>query len=128
MTASIAGLPAAFNSASVVDHYDLTFDGGDKRNGSLYLGTPRGSSVTRPDEWVALLRAGGWWSDTPTKAVADEQRQAYKDGLIFVAAIAYRAGTEHIVLARFDHPKFPSDTARWQAWIDCFDARHERCR
>ena len=40
------------------------------------------------------------------------------------AAIAYRAGPEHVVIARFDHPKFPSDTKRWEAWVDFLDARN----
>ncbi len=63
-----------------------------------------------------------------TRACRTNSVQAYKDGLIFVAAIAYRAGPEHVVIARFDHPKFPSDTKRWEAWVDFLDARHERAR
>ena len=128
MSAQLSGVPAEFNSASIVDLYDLTFDPGDQRNGSLYLCTPRRASASTPDEALALLRAAGLWSETPAKTVPDEQRQAYKDGLIFVAAIAYLAGVDHLVLARFDHPKFPSDTRRWEAWVDFFDARYERCR
>ena len=128
MTASASRVPAEFNNAVIVDDYDLAFDPGDKLNGSLYLCTPRGSTATRPDGAIAALRAAGLWSDTPPKSVPDEQRQAYKDGLIFVAAIAYRAGAEHLVIARFDHPKFPSDSKRWEAWVDFFDARQERAR
>lgn len=128
MSAQIRNLPSEFSSAGIVDHYDLAFDPGEKLNGSLYLCTPRGSAGTRLDDWLVVLRAAGLWSATPVKTVPDEQRQAYKDGLIFVAAIAYRAAPEHIVIARFDHPKFPSDTARWEAWVDFFDTRYERCR
>ena len=123
MTASASRVPAEFNNAVIVDDYDLAFDPGDKLNGSLYLCTPRGSAATRPDGAIAAL-----WSEVAPKSVPDEQRQAYKDGLIFVAAIAYRAGAEHLVIARFDHPKFPSDSKRWEAWVDFFDARQERAR
>ena len=128
MSAHLQSVPVAFSSASIVDNYDLTFDPGDKLNGSLYLCTPRGSDPARADEWVTLLRASALWSEAATKSVPDEQRQAYKDGLIFVVAIAYRAGADQVVLARFDHPKFPSDSKRWEAWVDCCDIRHERCR
>lgn len=126
MSAPISRPPAAFTSETVVDHYDLCFDPGDKRNGSLYLCTPRGSSATSPAAWIADLREAGLWSGETPKQVPDEQRQAYKDGLVFVAAIAYVAGSEHIVIARFDHPKFPSDSARWEAWVDHCDVRHAR--
>ena len=128
MTAPSIRVPAEFNNAVIVDQYDLAFDGGDKLNGSLYLCTPRGSELTRPDGWIDALRGAGLWSDSPHKSVPDEQRQAYRDGLIFVAAVAYRAAAEHVVIARFDHPKFPSDTRRWEAWVDFLDARHERVR
>ena len=128
MSAQLNSVPAEFSNAVIVDTYDLAFDPGDKLNGSLYLGTLRGTTTNHAENWIAPLRAGGLWSDTPHKNVPDEQRQAYKEGLILVAAIAYCAAAEHIVIARFDHPKFPSDTKRWEAWVDFLDARHERAR
>lgn len=128
MSAQLNSVPAEFSNAVIVDNYQLAFDSGDKLNGSLYLGTLRGTTANHAENWIVPLRAGGLWSDTPHKSVPDEQRQAYKEGLIFVAAIAYCAGAEHIVIARFDHPKFPSDTKRWEAWVDFLDARHERAR
>jgi len=118
--------PSAYSTASLVDDYDLTFDGGDKLNGSLYLCTPRGTAA--PDNVIGGLRAGGLWSNQAWKQVGDEQRQAYKDGLVFVAAIAYRTASGQLVIARFDHPRFPSDSRRWEAWVDHFDARYERVR
>lgn len=124
MTAESNLPPPHFDTAVIVDHYDLRFDAGDRANGSLYLCTPRDSAP--PDAALALLRASGLWSADAEKSVADEQRQAYKDGLRFVAAVAYRTDNGHFVLARFDHPKFPSDAARWQAWLTCFDAGYER--
>ena len=128
MSAQLNSVPTEFNSAVIVDNYDLAFDPGDKLNGSLYLCTNRSAGKTTAQSWISALQAAGLWSDTPYKCVPDEQRQAYKDGLIFVAAIAYKVGLEHIVIARFDHPKFPSDTQRWEAWVDFLDARHERRR
>ena len=128
MSAQLNSVPAEFSNAVIVDNYQLAFDSGDKLNGSLYLGTLRGTTANHAENWIVPLRAGGLWSDTPHKSVPDEQRQAYKEGLIFVAAIAYCAGAEHIIIARFDHPKFPSDTKRWEAWVDFLDARRERAR
>jgi hypothetical protein len=118
--------PAILDNESILEAYDLSFDPADKRNGSLYLCTPRGSALTRPDAWIAGLREAGLWSPEPPRQVPDEQRQAYRDGLVFVAAVAYAAGPEHVLLARFDHPKFPSDSERWEAWIDHCDVRHAR--
>ena len=76
MNEQAAPPPVEFSSAALIDNYDLTFDPGDKRNGSLYLCTPRGSGAT-PAEWVRLLRGAGLWSEDPAKTVADDQRQAY---------------------------------------------------
>jgi hypothetical protein len=127
MSGHRAAPPATFSTAGLVDDYDLTFDPGDPRNASLYLCTPRGAPGDA-SEWVKLMRAAGLWSETPEKSVPDAQRGAYREGLIFVAAIPYRVGSGHLVLARFDHPRFPSDSQRWEAWVDLFDVRHERWR
>ncbi len=108
----------------IIDHHTLTFDPGDKRNGSLYLGTPPGSGgnfdVTAT---LSAMRQAGLWSSTPPKTVGDDQKQAYKEQLKLVDAVEYDAG---FLVARFDHPKFPSDGARWQAWLTFFDQRHAR--
>lgn len=108
----------------IIDHHVLTFDPGDKRNGSLYIGTPPGSGgnfdVTAT---LGALRAAKLWSDVAPKTVADEQKQAYKDQMRLVDCVEYDAG---FLVARFDHPKFPSDAARWQAWLKFFDDRHAR--
>lgn len=108
------------DSARIVDDYDLYFDGGDPLNGSLYLCVARGTA--KPDAALAALRNAGLWSGETEKQVADDQREAYKAGLKFVAAVRCRAGAEDLLLARFDHPKFPSDPARWAAWLATFDA------
>ena len=108
----------------IIDHHVLSFDPGDKKNGSLYIGTPPGSGgnfdVTAT---LRALRAARLWSDAAPKTVGDDQKQAYKDQLHLVDCIEYDAG---FLVARFDHPKFPSDAARWQAWLAFFDERHAR--
>jgi hypothetical protein len=118
--------PAHFNNETIVDGYDLVFDTGDKLNGSLYLCTPRGGDAADALRILELLRAAGLWSDAPGKSVANDQRQAYKNGLEFVEAQAFRTDGGHVVVARFDHPKYPSDAGRWRAWLDCIGTAYER--
>lgn len=126
MNVSESGIPVEFNNQTILDGYELTFDPGDSLNGSLYLCTVRGSATIDGSTMLTEMRAADLWSSEPEKHVADDQRQAYKDGLEFVDAIPYRVEGEHIVIARFDHPKFPSDGGRWQAWVDFFGGRYER--
>lgn len=120
--------PETFDNASIVDGYDLCFDPGDPLNGSLYVCTVRGSGDALAGRLVAALRAAGLWSDEPVKTVPDEQRAAYRDGLEFVEARAYADADTHFLVARFDHPKFPSDAGRWAAWTACLESTHERIR
>jgi hypothetical protein len=114
----------AFDTARLVDAYDLRFDADDRANGSLYVCTPCGGPA--PERLIDTLRAAGLWSRTAYKTVADEQRQAYRDGLRFVAAVAYDGADGEVVLARFDHPKYPSDATRWAAWLACCDEHFVR--
>ena len=110
------------DKASIIDGHDLTFDPGDKRNGSLYLGVPRGTATFDVAGMVAALRAAGLWSDVDTKTVPDDHRQAYKDQLLLVDVASF-GGDNGCLIARFDHPKFPSDAARWSDWRAFFEAR-----
>lgn len=109
----------------IIDHCELTFDPGDPENGSLYLcqRTAKADPETR-DRLVAELRAAGLWSDAAPKQVADEHRAAYREQLEFVAATQYTVAGATIILARFDHPKFPSSAARFAAWNDAFEHRY----
>ncbi len=117
-------LPATRSTAAIVDGCDLSFDPGDQANGSLYACTPRGSGA--PQAVIAALREAGLWSADEVRQVADDQRQAYRDGLEFVAAAAFRGADGDVLLARFDHPRFPSDAARWEAWLETVARSHER--
>lgn len=120
--------PGVPDSSTIVDSYDLTFDPGDKLNGSLYLCSVRGAGAAGVAAPLAALREAGLWSGDAHKTVPDEQRQAYKDGLQFVEACSYYLDDGHFVIARFDHPKYPSDAGRFSAWAACLEANHARVR
>src|SRR5262245_61395085 len=107
----------AHTRESIVDDHELTFDPGDKLNGSLYLAERR--SAPSPLDRAALLaelRAAGLWSTQPEKQVPDAHRQAYKDQMTLVEVVTYRAERGEFLAARFDHPKFPSSAERWSEW------------
>jgi hypothetical protein len=108
---------------TLIDHHVLSFDPGDRLNGSLYLGSPTVGGTFDVSAAISALRAAALWSAAAPKTVAAEQKQAYKDQLQLVEAVAYADG---FILARFDHPKFPSDATRWGEWVAFFDARHAR--
>ncbi len=112
-----------FSCASIVDGFDLCFDAGDKANGSLYLAVPRGAGhAALAEDMAQRLRAAGLWSGAPAKWVADEHRASYRAQLALVAAVRYRHQGVELLATRFDHPKFPSDAARWAAWLAALDA------
>ena len=95
----------------------LTFDPGDKANGSLYLCDPSGGKQAQTvDLAIAALRQGSLWSSQDPKQVRDDQRQAYEDQLEFVEAVAVTVGGAGLVLARCNHPKFPSSAERFAGW------------
>jgi hypothetical protein len=111
----------------IIDKHVLTFDPGDPRNGSLYIGEPLLS-----DSGIFLahvlddLRAATLWSSQPEKQVPDAHRAAYREQLELIEAIGYRTDGGEFLIARFDHPKFPSDAGRWQSWCAFFDERYTR--
>ena len=67
-----------------------------------------------------LPLAAGLWSADPAKQVKDEQREAYATQMQFVEAVEVHVGGKTIVLARYDHPKFPSSAERFAAWKAAF--------
>jgi hypothetical protein len=99
---------------TLVDGTRMFFDAADKRNGSLYVcdvgGGLAGSAL------IGSLREAGLWSAAEPKVIADEQKAAYKAGLQFVEACEYTIAGKRAVLLRCDHPKFPSDAARFGEW------------
>ncbi len=108
-----------YSGTALIRESTLTFDGGDKANGSLYLSNPRGADAAATAA-IGVLRAAGLWSADPAKQVKDEQREAYATQMQFVEAVEAHVGGKTVVLARYDHPKFPSSAERFAAWKAAF--------
>lgn len=115
------------NIDAVIDNHELSFDVADKRNGSLYVCEPRGLAGTiMTQDLLAALRKSELWSDDEPTSVPDEQRNAYKEQLTLVETAPYKQEEVGFLIARFDHPRYPSDGERWDAWKGFFDARFEQ--
>ena len=111
----------------IIERHVLTFDAADKRNGSLYIGEPLdGDSGLHLATVLSELRAAGIWSAEPEKQVPEAHRAAYREQLTLVEAVTFRNAAGEFLIARFDHPKFPSDAARWAEWVAYFDTHHSR--
>lgn len=100
----------------------LTFDPGDRSNGSLYLCLPPDSSPSAIASAVAVLRESSLWSLEMPKQVQDVQKPQYRDQLQFIRAVDVRVGGDLVILAQFNHPKYPSSSERFDAWINCLTA------
>jgi hypothetical protein len=111
----------------IIDRHDMTFDPGDPLNGSLYicraLAEPRAEKC---DSIIEALRSDGLWSDEDPKDIPPVHREAYKTQLKFVAMQSYKVRDGELMIARFDHEKFPSSESRWESWKSKFDARYTR--
>lgn len=116
-TSALPTRPAdrVWDLVTLVDYTTMTFDPGDKVNGSLYLCTPIQGAIS-PDSMVAKLREAGLLSASDPKQVRDDQKDTYKTQLQFTEAREYLIDGQPLVLLRCDHPKFPSDPARWNEW------------
>ena len=115
-----------FGKDILLDEHELFFDVGDQLNSSLYLCQLRGPGSIDFLPLCAQLRSAGLWSSQNPKQVEDGQREAYKRELEFLGAIAFRVRRSNVVIARFDHPKYSSNEARWDAWVEFFDASYGR--
>jgi len=112
--------PSIFRSTAI------TFDPGDKLNGSLYLCDPGGVHGLVIAKVIAHLRGKSLWSEQDPKQVRDDQRQAYEEQLLFVEAVEFVADGVTLVAARCNHPKFPSSAERFADWkkaLAGFDSR-----
>ena len=107
---------ASWTAAAIIHGTTMTFDGGDKLNGSLYLCATGGDVSVATSDAIATLRAAGLWSADEPKSVRDDQKPAYEQQLQFVEAVEVAGRSGRLVLARFDHPKFPSSAERFAAW------------
>jgi hypothetical protein len=117
-SSTLSARPAkVWDGPTVIRDTTLTFDPGDKFNGSLYLCDPSGASQSQAlDQAIALLRGAGLWSSQLPKQVRDDQKAAYETQLQFVEAVDITVAGAQIVIARYDHPKFPSSADRFDAW------------
>ena len=116
MSPSSHGRAAPHDGAALIRDCELSFDPGDKLNGSLYVCRAATTKSAATDAAIARLRTARLWSEQPVKLVAEEQKPAYAAQLQFVEAAAVMVAGEALVLARFDHPKFPSSAERFAAW------------
>ena len=108
---------APWTASSIIHGTAMSFDGGDKLNGSLYLCAPFGdANPAITGDAITALRAAGLWSMDEPKSVRDDQKSAYEQQLQFVEAVEVGGRFGPLVLARFDHPKFPSSPERFAAW------------
>ena len=113
---------------ALLDKYDLSFDVGDSLNGSLYLCQLHGPAGIDLLPLCTKLCSAGLWSGQNPKRVEDGQRGAYRRELEFLEAIAFSIEGNNVVIARFDHPKYPSDATRWLAWVKFFDGNYARVK
>lgn len=107
----------SWDGAAIFRSTAISFDPGDKLNGSLYLCDPTGGEHGQVvAKVIAHLRGKSFWSGQDPKQVRDDQRQAYEEQLLFVEAVEFVAGGVTLVAARCNHPKFPSSAERFADW------------
>jgi hypothetical protein len=100
---------------SLMRHATMTFDAGDRDNASLYVFTLEESASAKSLMTVIdTLRLAKLWSSEPPKTVTDQQRPVYEAQLAFKELHAFPDLLA--VVARFDHPRFPSSPTRFQQW------------
>ena len=120
-------MSSPLNPHALIDEHTLVFDPADKANGSLYLAIPSETPAALDvATCLGALRSAGLWSTAPEKEVPEAHKPAYKEQMTFVEAVTYRGSSGEFTIARFDHPKFPSDPARWAAWKTHFDQQYTR--
>ncbi|HSB95586.1 MAG TPA: hypothetical protein VLC91_04025 [Spongiibacteraceae bacterium] len=109
--------------AEIVLHHDLYFDP-DDANASLYLCAPSGTPDSVVEPLIELLRQAALWSPAAQKVVPQAHKKNYAEQMQFIACAQFVIGSTRIVAARYDHPKFPSNAARWSAWLNVLATEH----
>ncbi len=105
------------DGAAIFRNTAITYDAGDKANGSLYLCDPTGGQQKQiVEKVIENLRGKSLWSSEESKQVRDDQRKAYEEQLSFIEAMEFAADGGTLVIARCNHPKFPSSAERFSAW------------
>jgi hypothetical protein len=114
---------------SIIDQHNLTFDAGDKANGSLYIAEPldQSSPSKSLSAIIEKMQSVGLWSSEAVKVVPDEHRSAYKEQLELLEYVTYRDAQNGVfMITRFEHPKFPSSDERWSQWQTFLDEQYKR--
>ena len=115
------------DKSTIINHYLMSFDGGDKKNGSLYLAVdPTVQPGTNIDLVIGKLRDAGCWSAEPPKQVPDEHKAAYEEQLTLLEVVQFRDADSPFLATRFEHEKFPSDDERWQQWLVTLESNYWR--
>lgn len=97
---------------TVFTNRQVVFDPQDKANNGLYLSFAASAGAPQANALIARLTAAGLWTPEARKAVGEEQKPAYLSQLECVEIIAVGM----VYACATDHPKFPLDRERWQAW------------
>lgn len=119
---SVAYTPGNRGTAIIME-WQLVFDRGDPLNGSLYIcRRPAEESDAALAVAVDRLREAGLWSDEMPREVLDSQKAVYCEQLSFLEAATASVDGAVLLLARYDHPRFPSDADRYRAWCRCLGA------
>jgi len=111
--------------AEIVYRHDLYFDPGDVSNASLYLCAPSDTPPSAIEPLIESLRKAALWSLATHKVVPQAHKKNYAEQMQFIACAQFVSGSTHIVAARYDHPKFPSDAKRWSAWLNLLAAESD---
>lgn len=105
---------------AIINESHLTFDSGDPLNGSLYVCSQDGTNAEQAlEEAISRLRASGLWSEKVPSEVQQSQKAAYSEQLRFVKEKSVTVAGTTLLLAQYDHPRFPSDSKRYLAWCRC---------
>lgn len=106
-----------WDAPSIFRTMQITFDPGDKANGSLYLCDPTGGKQSHAiKQAIVVLRQQALWSAQEHKQVRDDQRQSYEAQLVFIEAVEIVVAGALLLISRCNHPKFPSSAERFSAW------------
>ncbi len=115
------------DGSSIFDLYNVSFDPGDRTNGSLYICDPldRPSGIVL-DEVVTKMRDARIWSDHDASHVPEKYKEQYKRELVLKEVVTYKTQNGDFLVARYNHPKYPSHDSRWANWLHHFDSQYKR--
>ena len=109
----------ALSGTDLINRFELYFDGADMANASLYLCVDDSLGDAGVQRVIAALREAGLWSEAAAKTVPAEHKPMYAEQMQFVGSSSGRLDGKTFHIAAYDHPKYPCQPGRWQAWQDC---------